>query len=300
MGPSGSFKKAIAARGDAVILTVEATQLVQELMDRSGDFPPAMIHLGQACLGALLLQALTDTEEPEHYELQWSVDGPFGNLYTDSPGFGQVRGTIQKGKAEVDSLNSPLGNGILQVRRTLPNKDILSTGIVPSSGQVGLDIVEYLEKSEQRTCGIDVSVKLVWDEKRDPKNPFRVEHAVGYLLHALPQSTEEKTFDNLAKWDRTMKALGPVSTWALPEGPEAITNFMTDLLLMGAARNEVLNRKVTLYCSCSQERAARAVSLLSRSEREYLEKNDAGEKLDELSITCEYCGAVYKLPRVKA
>ncbi len=290
MTPNGSIKKFLVDSSDVVIVATEATRLVQELMDRIGAYPPAMVHLGQACIASLLLQALNDKEGNEKVELQWLCAGPFGNLYVESLGLGRVRGTLTNPKAEVESLKQGLGTGLFQVRRVVSEAQMPFTGIVSATGFVGQDVVEYLEKSEQKNCGVSLSVKIVWDESRKP-TPFRVERAEGYLVHILPQEREERKNFLLQSWDKHMKDLGPLSEWELPQDPSENTSQIIHFLTGKPVLSYLWEHPLELYCTCSQERAERALSLLAEGERREL----IGDTQKNLEMNCEYCGATYKL-----
>jgi len=293
--PSGSIKKHLLDSGEVVIVAASAKDLVQELMDRIAAYPPAMLHLGQACVASLLLQSLTDKMGTEKVELQWLCDGPFGNLYVESLGLGKVRGTITNPKAEVESLKQSLGKGLFQVRRVQSEAKVPFTGIVNAVGQVGVDLVEYLEKSEQKNCGMSLSVKIGLDESRKP-NPFVVEQAEGYLVHLLPQSTEERKNFLLRSWDRHMTELGPLSQWKISSEPSEMTTEIISFLVAKPVSRFLFEEKLQLYCTCSMERAERALSLLTDGERRELIDSDGKNVLE---MNCEYCGASYQLPLEK-
>ena len=57
------LRKAISKKQDASLLVIDGTNLVQESMERLQAWPPAMIHLGQAMLGAHLLLAINQKQD---------------------------------------------------------------------------------------------------------------------------------------------------------------------------------------------------------------------------------------------
>ena len=206
------LQKCISKNNEAVVYALDATALVQESMERLQCWPPATKHVGQAMMAAILLQALTDAEDNETVALQWSSDGPFGHLFTEARNYGQVRGTIQHPRPNVADFETGLGPGIMQVRRSRGR--LSRNSVVRSAGDVSTDIVEYLEKSEQRSCGLNLSVQIEWNE--DSSSKFQVRSALAYLIHILPQPDEQKMNAALLRWDRQMHALGPISRWLLP------------------------------------------------------------------------------------
>lgn len=267
----------------AVIYTLDATDLVQESMERVGCWPPATKHLGQGMMAALLLLAVSDKEDS--LALQWNCDGEFGHLFTEAKNYGEARGTIQNPRpAGIADYETGLGQGILQVRR---GKGSLSTtSVVKSTGDVSLDVVEFLEKSEQRNCGVNFSVLIDWNQDPEAKSKFQVKSALAYLVHIMPQNSEARLNEILFHWDSHMRALGPISTWKLGDN---LTLGMARFLTAEAAPEELMRQRVRFHCNCSKERAARALTLL--------DKNDStpAEEAETFEITCEYCGKIYEI-----
>lgn len=283
---TNALVKAISREQDAVVYVLDATALVQESMNRLEAWPPATKHLGQAMMSALLLQALGDSEGAETVSLQWMCAGPFGHCFAEARNFGEVRGTISHPRAEgVADYATPLGEGVLQVRRSRGGPG--TTSVVNAAGEVTLDLVEYLEQSEQKNCGINLSVVVDWADAA--KTQFRVSSALGYLVHVLPQPTEAQLNESLLRWNGQMEALGPISRWALTEGFE--TRDMLRLLLSEEAPQVVMNQRVLFSCNCSEERAARALALLETQE----EKEGSFLAEEETEIRCEFCGKTYQV-----
>lgn len=279
------LQKALSKNGEAVVYALNATQIVQESLERLDAWPPATKHLGQGMMAALLLQALADTESSETLSLQWMCEGPFGHLFAEARNFGEVRATIREPRPDVDNYETGLGTGLLQVRRA--RGKAATTSIVNSKGLVSEDIVEYLEQSEQKNCGVNFSVQIEWDS--EDKNKFRVRSALAYMVHVLPQPTEQKLNEALLRWDRQMLALGSISHWLLRS--EQSTQDMLRLLLGEEEPNIVMTQRVAFSCSCTVQRAARALAMVeSQAEKE-------GEKIEKAptEIRCEYCGKSYTI-----
>lgn len=277
------LQKAISGNGEAVIYVLDATSLAQESMERIEAWPPATKHLGQAMMAALLLQALGDSDVNDTFSLQWTSGGPFGHLFAEARNFGEVRGTIQRPRAPVADYDTGLGPGLLQIRRS--QNRIGTTSIVNSTGVVSADVVEYLEKSEQKNCGINLSVVVDWED--EAKTSFRVRSAHAYLLHILPQPTEAKLNEALLRWNRQMEALGPISRWLLRE--DQVTADMVRLILGEENPKIVMTQRVAFKCKCDVNRAARALALLEVQE----EKEGTFQEAAATDIRCEYCGKTY-------
>lgn len=283
-----SLTKCISENQEAVVYALDATQLIQESMERIDCWPPATKHLGQAMMAAVLLQALTEAEDNESVSLQWMCPGPFGHLFAESRNYGEVRGTIQNPRAPVEDYETSLGEGLLQVRRA-KGSIFGTTSVVNSSGVVSSDVVEYLEKSEQRHCGVNLMVHIDWEEDPHAKSKFRVRSALGYLIHILPQPTEQKMNEALLRWDRQMRTLGSMQRWLLRH--DQVTLDMLRLITGEERPGVVMNQRVKFRCNCSEERAARALALLEVQE----ESEGTFRKLDATEIRCEYCGRLYTI-----
>ena len=293
----GASIKALSEDQSAVIVAVEARELVAELGRRLGAFPVSLKHLGQALLAVTLLQDMGDPDDNEKLELQWNVAGSFGHLYADSLGPGRLRGTIQKPQAEVFDFSEGLGAGLLQVRRTKP-EGVTSTGLVSSEGSVADDLVRYLQDSEQRSCGMRLNVKIERDLEREALQdpfPFKVTQAVGYLVHVLPQEDPARKDSLVRLWDQRMKVMGPLSEWAVPANSEEALRFMIHLLTVGSKPVYFAPIPLEIYCTCSEERAKRALALLSPRERKDLANpmDDDKPVSSVVDLKCEYCGRVY-------
>lgn len=275
-------------------MAVEARALIQDLGQRLGCFPPSLKHLGQGLLGASLVHALSDLNDNEKMEFQWRTSGPFGHLYADVLGSGKLRGTIGNSKAEIFDFSQGLGSGLLQVRRSRDQGSV-STGLVQAKGSVAEDLVQYLQDSEQKPCALNLHVKLEWDpeaEKLGKATPFRVSQAVGYLIHVLPQDTEAKRDAYCDLWAQRMKVMGPLSEWAIPEDSQSALRFMLDLLTVGSKPSFAKPVSLELYCTCSEDRAKRALALLSSQERKSLLETKAKGSVE---LKCEYCGSTYSV-----
>jgi molecular chaperone Hsp33 len=290
MSNTNALIKAVAENGEAVVYALDATDLIQESMVRLNAWPPATKHLGQGMMAALLLQALSDAEEKDSLSLQWMCEGPFGHCYAEAKNYGESRGTILHPRPNVQDYETTLGEGVLQVRRS--RAGFATTSVVASVGDVSADIVEYLEKSEQKNCGINLSVQIDWNEE-GAVVPFKVRSALAYLVHILPQPTEQKFNDALVRWNRQMLDLGSISRWSLRENQ--LTLDMLRLITGEEEPTVVMNQSVRFRCNCNEDRAARALALL-----ETQEESEGLVLIPETEIRCEFCGRTYTVASEKA
>jgi redox-regulated HSP33 family molecular chaperone len=280
--------KTLSQDKEAVVIALDAKDTAAESMLRLHTTPPSMLHLGQAMLGGLLMQALPDRVEDERLGLQWSVEGPFGNLAVDCITRHSVRGTIGIPQAQVMSLREPLGNGLLQVRRWRTKKQgEIATGIVQASGNVITDLLFYLEQSEQKLCAMNVFVDLEYLEADLPENSFRVRRALGYLVHVLPAQNPQDTDRRLWAWHQHLESLRGISQWELA----ASSPTMDMLRFLTGEKHPTLTHQnpVVFECSCNESRAERALAL-----------SESGASAESpstgLLVTCEFCGQRYTFP----
>ena len=279
----GILKKAISADKDVVFSVIDATSVVSEAMMRIKAYPPAMVHLGQAMMGASLLHSLWNEKGRfKKVSLQWRGNGPFGNLYVESNEKGHVRGTISNPLAPIDNYETSLGSGHLQVRKYEVKE---STGIIEAKGNICSDLLEYLTQSEQRNTTMAVSVKIGWNQDRTSEHPFLVEYALGYLIDVLPESDLEGTQAVLKNWDHYLADLGPISQWVLPSEnrPEDMLKFLSPRKPV----REILYQKVQFHCNCSEDRANRAAQLSAKHA-------ESPPQPGPLEVQCEFCGKIYK------
>jgi redox-regulated HSP33 family molecular chaperone len=217
---AGYIRRCLTQDKDCVIVTVDTREILQTLMEQQEAYPSPMLHLARACVASLLVQGLNASIENESIELQWKLQGAFGDLNARSEGFGKVRGNIQKTKVFFPELDHSLGEGIFQCRKT--KNQISSQGILPSQGQVYLDLQEYFENSEQKKCALGMSVNFKLDSSANSERPYVLDRAQGYLLHILPGSNGSDEILT-RKMHHHLEALGPISEWALEDNAEAAT-----------------------------------------------------------------------------
>jgi|GEM_PF-1526 len=276
---SDNLIQAITHARDAQIYVVDATQAVQQICQQLKAYPPACVHLGQAVMSALLLHAWSRFNHPGKVALEWKNEGPFGSLFAEASEQGRVRAMITYPQAAVYDYQTLLGPGLLRVFK---QQALASTSFVTSKGDVAVDLVTYLEQSEQRSCGAGLAVKV---EMNADESGFKITYARGYLLDVLPQSDLSLFQERLAHYDTHMQQLGPLSSWHLSQ-----TQPLQDMLtLLCCEQNPTIEhcQPVLFYCPCSKTRAEAADALFR--------KIDPKENVESAQVRCEFCGKIYDL-----
>lgn len=277
--------KFLDPQAEATIHVLEASQLIRELWDLAPLSASAYLHLSKAYLAALLIQSLSDLEDKQRLSLEWRLDFcPMGHLYVDSLEHGKIRGSFTKGNIFSEDHIQSLGSGTFQVSKKNARIKSNSSGYIASSGDIATDLQNYLLQSEQKNCGIGISVLFDWNEKE--KKPI-VHKAFAYLIHILPESSADKKEYLLSKWHQQMTMIGPPSQWALQHenGIESLTE-MAKLLAFSEEVKMLYHYPLEHKCNCDEDRVRNAL-LISEDAKE----SDDQEK--ELHITCQFCFKIY-------
>jgi redox-regulated HSP33 family molecular chaperone len=278
------WARSITKDRQAVVVAVDATQILSDTIDRLNALPPAMIQLGQAMMSAVLVHRLPDHKESEALELQWRVNGHFGSVFAECRQGPVVRGTLLYPRADINDPKANLGEGLLQVRRV---EKQASTGIVNASGVIADDVLDYLEKSEQKNCGLRLWVDLEQVPASVSAREFRVRNALGFLVHVLPQNSEAALERCLYQWDQHLQSLGPMREWVLSATPiNDVLSFVS-----GELNPEVNHRgHLEFFCTCTEERAGRALAIV-----EGVEEQESAPIPEAGDVRCEFCGRTYHI-----
>lgn len=263
-----------AIRGLAAV----TTDLVDEARRRHGTLPTATAALGRALTAALLLAGMQ--KDGERISLEFSGDGPLGNILVDATPAGAVRGFVSRpathlppraGKLDVGGA---LGQGLLCVMRVpLPGGAPYRSVVPLVSGEIGTDVASYLVTSEQTPSAVGIGVFVEPDGQ--------VAAAGGYVLQAMP-GAEPGTIDRL---ERNVAA-APAPSDLVRQGLDAPA--MLARLLDGFATRTLEGHEVRYQCRCSRDRVRGAILAMGRAE---IEDVLAGERRAE--VVCEFCGARY-------
>ena len=190
MSPS-KWIKCIATHGSVRGVAIEATSLVQELVQLHGLKGRYAQGLGEAVMGALLVASYCKSGERVNLNVRGSGDFPQGlvDAYPD----GSVRGyvTVRDPKDATFGLAGdfgPWGEGTLSVLRTQMGHASQSKqpfiGTVPLvTGHLAKDLTFYWLQSEQIPSAVGLAVNLQGDQ---------VVSAGAFLIQVMPQATSEE------------------------------------------------------------------------------------------------------------
>lgn len=267
--------KYITHDSTAQFIFVDATETVNQVLQRTKALPPAGFHLGQALLSCFLIHELSSKQDHKT-KLQWNVDGVFGNLYVDVNEKRQGRGTVQNPSAFEGLLEQTLGNGLFQVLR---DQKATHTGIVSSKGDVCSDTLEYLHQSEQRRCAMNL-----WVNYDNHSKDLNIKSALGYFFEVFPHSDPLK-FDLISSfWEEKLSELGSLSSWDIDFDDKIASMAQVSL---GKSGRETSKESISFGCNCSLDRAKRALVFANKQENNF--------EQEKAEIVCEFCGQIYNV-----
>lgn len=290
--------KSLSPDKDAVLVTIAATELIQELWEsRRWTNPRVFLKAAQASLACLALQGLGEEDSTENIELQWRWgDEGLTHLYADSLFQGVVRTHYSWAGDDHENLSEL--KGTFKLRRSFKYDQSTgsesayeTSGIVESTGDIVNDVQDILLKSEQRDCALAVSVRWAIDESMDaPKIKITLAHA--YLLHVLPPPMESQREVILSKWNSFLSMLGSPAEWELSLTPEKATQDMTSLIFASPHGMKLFSKQLSFYCSCTEEKVTSLIRLLT--------EDDLNHLAEQFEVSCKYCGKIYLVDKSKS
>lgn len=285
---SSHWTKWLSEPGNIRIVTIDATDLMHELILQQGLQGSAQSGYADAIIAGLLVASAHKSSESINLNAQGS--GVYKQAIIDASPEGRVRGfLIEETNPELhtygtEGKSGPWGTGILSVLYTKNFEgQIPYRGIVPiSSGYLDEAINEYYRDSEQMTSLVGLYLE-------HDGQTLRV--ARGALIQALGGASKEEL--NLLKSLKIddLRALAKVA-----QNRDSFTKEASRIL-KGLTFKIVENQNLKAFCNCSQERIERALVLTGYE--------DAMHALGEdpfVEVTCDFCRNHYKVSgeRLKA
>lgn len=262
---------------------VNATDVVKEMQKLQTLYPLPTVAVGRAMIGSLLMAS--QLKEGQQVGLYFRSSGPIGAVYAEAHFDGRVRGYTPHAHyepANYDSLSlkDAVGkDGVLTVTRHQPFQKQPFTGSVEMvSGEIGDDIANYLQKSQQIRSLVSLGVYL---------DSFGQVRAAGGLLIEVMPGVEDEVVDRIQK------------------NAESMTTGVSKLLLDGAHPVELVkpylagipfteldhDYPISYSCPCDKDRVLQALEIMGLEELEdMVAKDEAAE------VTCQMCGRPYQIP----
>jgi len=218
----------------------------------------------------------------ERVALKFQGDGPLRSIVVEANHYGKVRGYVSVPDVEMPpnlnhyDVGRAIGFGTLNVVKDLRLKELYE-GIVPlTTGEIDADIALYLNQSEQTPSIIQLSEVL--------NDDGTIAAAGGLLIQVLPD--QDKNAIHLIA--EQLAELPPLAE--LYHSGKRPEDVIADLF---AGNSYVTLEKIPLnfQCSCSRERAVKAIISLGSEELGTLITEG------EATVDCHFCHERYVFDR---
>ncbi len=270
--------RAMIGQGEARILAVRTTELVEEARARHDTWHTVTAALGRTLSGAAMLGALL--KEDGVVTVRVAGDGPINGMIVQADRHGTIRGYALEphvfvplndhGKLDVAAAVGNEGN--MYVTYDLRMKEAY-TGISKLvSGEIGEDLTFYLASSEQIPSAVALGVMV------EPAGTVKA--AGGLLVQLMPEAR-------------------PGLAEAIEERLGRL-NFISSLFESGLAPEEIIEQlfgemdlkiletmELRFSCNCSRDRAASVLLGLGKDELLEMIEEDGGAE-----VRCHFCGDV--------
>lgn len=274
----GRLIKGLAFDGQVRVVAVDSTDIVAKALKIHELSPTATGALGRFLTAGALMGAMLKNDT-DKLTLMMKGDGPLGNMVVCSDKSATVKGYAQNPFVDIP-LNSmgkldvggAVGQGMMTVIKDIGLKEPYSGSVEIVSGEIGDEFAKYFMESEQTPSAVAVGVLV--------NNKGEVPFAGGYIIQLMPD-VEDAIVDMI---EGRVNNIKPVTT-LLKEGfsLEEIIKSVT-----GDDEFKVLEEINSQYeCDCTRERMEKAISSLSKEERE-----DIIKKEGKIEIKCSFCGRV--------
>ena len=194
----GTLSLGIAANGDFRWAAVDISVPLERVRRRLDLSPLAAVAIGRTMAAALLLFRFL-TKDPGRLRLEIKGDGPLGDLMAEVDEDGRIRGMAGGdlqfpgfGDGGLD-VGRAVGKGILKVTQEIHGGRPYVGQVALTSGEIGTDLVHYLEQSQQIRSAALLGVLPV---------PSGIGAAGGLLIEAMPGVSEKQLLaleDNLSR-----------------------------------------------------------------------------------------------------
>lgn len=275
------WHKFLSQPGHIRVVAVEATALALELCKAQQLTGPLQSGLSEAVVGALLLASAHKSSESINLNAQGS--GLYRQAVIDASPEGRVRGFLREQKDRAlqtygpEGRNGPWGSGVLSILYT-KNFEGKSpyTGMVPiSTGFLDDAINEYYRDSAQLVSRVGLFVET---------GSTHVTTARGALVQALGGADQTELDAIAALTVQNLRGL------ARSAGDEQRFIAEVSALLGGRTFKKVESQPLVSFCTCSQERIERALTLTGEEGIMQALGQDP-----YLTITCDFCRKEYRL-----
>lgn len=274
-------QKFISQNGHVRASFVEMSEIVDYACRIQHTSMSSSIALGRVMLGAVLMAA--QLKNDQQIAIHFGCSGPFKTLYAQASYEGNIRAYVANPKApdivlhNQISLGPLVGDGNLTVSTYIPNSNQPQSSFIKIvSGEIGEDLVHYMNQSMQIPCILNLGVHL--------NSQGLIDICSGLLIELMPGHTPEE----ILKIENDFKKAPPLSKIIKPgiSAQEVVDIFLKDFLMLQLSHPY----GIQYQCTCTQSRVEESLKLLSENDWEeiFLENK-------EIDINCQMCGKKYVL-----
>ena len=275
--------RALTHDGFVKISAITGRGMVQRARDIHHTAPTATAALGRLLCAASMLGNMMK-EEDASLTMRMNGGGPIEGVLAVSDCQGNVRGYV--GNPSVDlplradghlNVGGAVGtDGLLTVIRDIGLREpyVGSTEII--SGEIGEDVAAYMTESEQIPAAVGLGVLVDTD--------LSVAQAGGFIVQLLP-GAPDGLIDQL---ENNIFLMDSVTMQLSDGGENGGAEELIKNVLKGMDYDIVEECPVEYRCNCSRERVSNVLSTIEASEIE-----DIISEGKDISVTCQFCDAVY-------
>ena len=275
----GELVRAVSSDGFIKIAAVSMKDAVERARQIHAASPVISAALGRVMAAASII-GNSLKEKDASITVRINGGGPAGSIIVVSDMEGNVRGYVQcpqvdlplKENGKLDVGGAVGKDGMLTVIKDLNMREpyVGSTQLV--SGEIAEDFTAYFAESEQTPAACALGVLIDTDGS--------VKAAGGYVIQLLPNAPDDIA-DGL---EQNIANVGAVTGILETHTPEDLIK----LVLIGFEPKILERSEVEYKCYCSRDRVIAALSSVSESELDDIEKSG-----DDIEVTCQFCDCVY-------
>jgi len=276
------LQKAYAFDGTVRIYAALTTNLVNEAQQIHDLWPTASAAFGRlltasVTMGAMYKGALN--HDDHELSIRFDANGPLEGMVATTNSKGQVRGYVgnphvflqyNDGKLNVGQA---VGQGQIHVTKDLKVRDIFTSSVEITSGEIAEDFAYYFTSSEQIPSVVSLGVKVNEDNT--------VKTSGGFILQLMPGYKEE----TVQKIEDKLKNFPSISD-LLEQGhtPESMIDLLTD------GDHKLLEQMdLEYYCDCQRDKFERGLISLGSEQLKTILEEDG-----KIETTCHFCHAKYE------
>jgi len=277
----GSLRLGVAAQSSLRWAAVDLAGPVEEARQRSDLSPLAAVALGRALVSASLLLRFS-TKKAGRLSVEISGDGELGKIVAEATSRGFVRGLVGNPRLPTPSdgslsLSAAVGKGVFKVTQSAEDgSGRYESQVRLVSGELGKDLVHYLEQSQQIRSAALLGVL---------PRPEGVVQAGGVLIEAFPGVAEE----TIRVLEANLAAVGGEVSAGLEAG--GLEGLLSGCL-EGFDRRELERHELTYGCGQGREDI--------RSKLLHLKDEELDEVVDSeglFTADCAYCARRFTFSR---